>query len=89
VASYETHRMLQGLFKTPGLIERLQSEPAMVFEEYRVPPNERQALLEKSPEAYARVGIHPILQIHLVLVSDPTFARRLSANEFIGRLQGS
>jgi hypothetical protein len=66
-ASYKTHKLIQDLGGTPGLLDRFMHDRERVFEEYAIPENERAALREASPPALSAIGLHPILHIHYFL----------------------
>lgn len=66
-ASYKTHKLIQDLGNTPGLVDRFLGDRDRVFEEYAIPENERAALREASPPALGAIGLHPILHIHYFL----------------------
>jgi 2'-aminobiphenyl-2,3-diol 1,2-dioxygenase small subunit len=88
MASYATSRLLQSLCRRPELAARLRTEPDTVFAEFGVPENERAALRAPSPEALGAVGVHPILQIHLMLALDPGFGARVNIGSYLDRLKG-
>jgi 2'-aminobiphenyl-2,3-diol 1,2-dioxygenase, small subunit len=86
MAPYRVHRLIQGLFKVPGLLERLGTDASAVFDEYGLAESERQALADGSPEALGRLGVHPILQMHYMLARDPAMAAQITIRAYADQL---
>jgi 2'-aminobiphenyl-2,3-diol 1,2-dioxygenase small subunit len=86
MAPYRVHRLIQGLFKVPGLLERLGTDQRAVFDEYGLAENERKALADGSPEALAGLGVHPILQMHYMLARDPAMAGQITIRAYADQL---
>jgi 2'-aminobiphenyl-2,3-diol 1,2-dioxygenase, small subunit len=82
VARYVVHRLIQNLFKEPGLLERLANEPDAVYDAYGLDAAERLAVTEASPPALAAIGVHPILQMHLMLARNPQMAEMISVKSY-------
>jgi hypothetical protein len=73
MASYATHKMLQSLCRSPELAQRMAAEPAKVCAEFGVAPDEAKAIASFDPAQLAGIGVHPILQIHLMMAVSPDF----------------
>ncbi len=82
VARYEVHRLIQNLTKVPGLLDRLSSEPEIVFNEYGLTDQEKQVLIEASPPALASIQIHPILQMLYLIARNPGMAAQVSVRDY-------
>lgn len=86
MASYKTERLAQQFFKDPEIARRFKADQEAVFDEYGVPEHEREALREGTPQALARIQLHPILCIHFLMGTDPNVQRMLSG-ELLNRLE--
>jgi 2'-aminobiphenyl-2,3-diol 1,2-dioxygenase small subunit len=82
MARYVVHRLIQDLFKEPGLLERLASTPDQVYDAYGLDAAERAAVEDASPPALASIGVHPILQMHLMLARNPQMADMISVKAY-------
>lgn len=82
MARYVVHQLIQNLLKEPGLLDRLKSEPNSVYDAYGLTNAERDALSAASPAALASIGVHPILQMHLMLASNPQMAEMISVKAY-------
>lgn len=82
MARYAVHQLIQNLFKEPGLIDRLANAPDTVYDGYGLTVAEREALSEASPAALASIGVHPILQMHLMLARNPQMAEMISVKSY-------
>lgn len=82
MARYAVNRMVQDLFRQPGMLERFRERRAEVYEEYGLDAAERAALDEGSPQALAAAGVHPILQMHYLLASNPDVARLITVQAY-------
>jgi hypothetical protein len=82
VARYVVHQLIQNLFKEPGLLDRLNSTPEAVYDAYGLTAAEREAFTEASPTALASIGVHPILQMHLMLARNPQMAEMISVRSY-------
>jgi 2'-aminobiphenyl-2,3-diol 1,2-dioxygenase, small subunit len=82
MARYVVHRLIQNLFKEPGLLERLTTAPDSVYDAYGLDEAERTAVSDASPPALAAIGVHPILQMHLMLARNPHMAEMISAKAY-------
>ncbi len=86
--SNNVNRLVQRLCREPALVERLKREPQAVWGEAGLSDAEGQALAEGSPEALARVGLHPILQVHWMLAMSPQMAELINMQAYTQRLKG-
>jgi 2'-aminobiphenyl-2,3-diol 1,2-dioxygenase small subunit len=84
---HRAHLLIQSLFSTPRLLERLQLEREAVFEEFELSTEEKNALRDGGASAMGEVGIHPILQMHYMLASNPGMAAHLDISDFIRKLK--
>ncbi|MBT9462104.1 MAG: subunit of meta cleavage enzyme [Rugosibacter sp.] len=82
MARYEVHQLIQNLAKVPGLLDRLTSESQVVFDEYGLTEQERQALSEASPPALASIQVHPILQMLYLIARNPNMAAQVSVRDY-------
>jgi hypothetical protein len=82
VARYVVHQLIQNLFKEPGLLDRMKSAPDSVYDAYDLTRAEREAFSLASPSALASIGVHPILQMHLMLASNPQMAEMISVKPY-------
>lgn len=82
MARYAVNRLVQELFRQPGLLERFRTERAKVYDEYGITPEERRGLDEGSPPALAEAGVHPILQMHYLLACNPDVAKLITVNAY-------
>jgi hypothetical protein len=81
-ARYAVHRLIQSLFKEPGLLDRLANAPDAVYDTYGLDAAERAALSNADPAALAALGVHPILQMHLMLARNPQIADMISIKAY-------
>ncbi|MDR3468580.1 MAG: hypothetical protein P4M07_21835 [Xanthobacteraceae bacterium] len=82
MARYVVNQLIQNLFREPGLLDRLKSDPASVYDAYGLTAAEREAFSDAGHLALASVGVHPILQMHLMLVSNPQMAEMISVKSY-------
>jgi hypothetical protein len=82
MARYVVHQLIQNLFKEPGLLDRLKSTPDAVYDDYGLTAAERDAFSAASPLALASLDVHPILQMHLMLVRNPQMAEMISVKAY-------
>jgi len=82
MARYAVNRLVQELFRRPGLLERFRDERQQVYDEYGLDAAERSALDEGTPPALAAAGVHPILQMHYLLASNPDVAKLITVNAY-------
>jgi hypothetical protein len=87
MASYRAERLAQQLYVNPQLAQRFKTDREGLFEEYGIPEFERAGLREGTPEALARIQLHPILCIHFLMGTNPDAPRRFSG-ELLDRLNG-
>jgi 2'-aminobiphenyl-2,3-diol 1,2-dioxygenase, small subunit len=83
MARYQVHKMIQDLSHRPGLMERFQADRQGVLAEYGLTEAEKAALTEASPPALASIGVHPVLQMHYLLFSNPDMASHLSMRGYL------
>lgn len=83
---YQVHKMIQDLSHQPGLMERFHADRRGVLAEYGMTEVEQAALDEASPPALASIGVHPILQMHYLLFSNPDMASHVSMRDYLAEL---
>jgi 2'-aminobiphenyl-2,3-diol 1,2-dioxygenase small subunit len=79
---YAVNRLVQELFRQPGLLERFRGNRQEVYDAYGLTPEERAGLDEGSPPALAAIGVHPILQMHYLLACNPDVAKLITVNAY-------
>jgi 2'-aminobiphenyl-2,3-diol 1,2-dioxygenase small subunit len=79
---YAVNRLVQELFRQPGLLERFRTERTRVYDEYGLTSEERKNLDEGSPPALTEAGVHPILQMHFLLACNPDVARLITVKAY-------
>lgn len=82
MARYAVNRLVQELFRQPGLLERFRERRDEVYEEYGLNTVERTALSEGTPPALSEAGVHPILQMHYLLACNPDVAKLITVNAY-------
>ena len=82
--TYAVNRLVQELFRQPGLLERFRSRRSEVYDEYGLDPAQRAGLDDGTPAALTAVGVHPILQMHFLLASNPDVARLITVDAYRG-----
>jgi 2'-aminobiphenyl-2,3-diol 1,2-dioxygenase small subunit len=82
MARYAVNRLVQELFRQPGLLERFQKNRSEVYDAYGLNEMERKGLDEGSPPALAEAGVHPILQMHFLLACNPDVAKLITVNAY-------
>ena len=82
--NYTVNRLVQELFRQPGLLERFRSRRSEVYDEYGLDPVQRAGLDDGTPPALTAVGVHPILQMHFLLASNPDVARLITVDAYRG-----
>lgn len=82
MARYAVNRLVQELFRQPGLLERFRERRAEVYDAYGITAEERTALDEGSPPSLTAAGVHPILQMHYLLACDPEVAKLITVNAY-------
>lgn len=86
MARYVVHQLIQNLFREPGLLDRLRTDPEPVFRAYGLTEEEGAALRACSPPAMGAIGIHPILQMHCLLALNPEIADAISIKAYGSQL---
>jgi len=69
-------------------MERFRENRQAVLAEYGLTEAETAALLEASPPALASIGVHPVLQMHYLLFSNPEMAEHVTVRDYLPRLAG-
>jgi len=87
MARYAVNKLVQELFREPGLLERFRGNRTEVYDAYGLDPSERAALDEGTPPALASVGVHPILQMHYLLACNPDVAKLITVNAYRDELR--
>lgn len=87
MASYRAERLAQQLYVNPELAHRYKTDREALFAEYGIPEDEREGLREGTPQALARIRLHPILCIHFLMGTNPDAPRRFNG-ELLDRLNG-
>jgi 2'-aminobiphenyl-2,3-diol 1,2-dioxygenase small subunit len=87
MASYAVHRLIQNLCRRGDLVGRLKTEPDAVFTDFGIGEAERAALRNPNPETLGAIGVHPILQVHLMLALDPGFGAKVNLGPYAERLK--
>lgn len=82
MARYAVNKLVQELFREPGLLERFRDHRAKVYDAYGLDAAERAALDEGTPPALASAGVHPILQMHYLLACNPDIAKLITVNAY-------
>lgn len=82
MSTYAVNRLLQELFRVPGLLDRFRSQRSAVYDDYGLDAAARAGLDEGSPAALAAIGAHPILQMHYLLASQPEVAALISVDAY-------
>ena len=86
MASYKTERLVQQLYVNSELARRFKTDREALFDEFGVPEHEREGLREGTPQALARIQLHPILCIHFLMGTNPDASRRFNG-ELLDRLK--
>ena len=82
MSTYDVNRLVQELFRRPGLLERFRERRSEVYDEYRLDAAQRAGLDDGSPPALTAAGVHPILQMHYLLASNPDVASLITVNAY-------
>lgn len=85
--SSNANRLVQRLCRDPALVARLRSEPESVFRDHGLSSDEARALAAGDPAALAAIGLHPILQVHLMMAMNPQMADLINMSAFTRRLE--
>jgi len=85
MSRYQVHKMIQDLTHQPGLMERFQADRRGVLLDYGLTEAETAALTEATPPALASIGVHPVLQMHYLLFSNPDMASHVSMRDYLGQ----
>jgi hypothetical protein len=87
MASYAVHKLLQSLCRSPDLVARLNVEPGKLCGEFQLSKAETEAVLSRDPAALARVGVHPILQIHFMMATSAEFRQQMDTSSLLPKLR--
>jgi 2'-aminobiphenyl-2,3-diol 1,2-dioxygenase, small subunit len=82
MSTYAVNRLVQELFRQPGLLQRFRERRGEVYDEYQLDAAQRAGLDEGSPPALTAAGVHPILQMHYLLASNPDVARLITVDAY-------
>lgn len=86
-AAYRVHKLLQELVD-PKNAEQMLSDPESLFDRYGLAPEERQALLDGTPESMGELGVHPLLQMMLLFVRSPEMGQEGALSGVMAELRG-
>jgi 2'-aminobiphenyl-2,3-diol 1,2-dioxygenase small subunit len=89
MARYCVNKLVQELFRQPGLLERFQRNRAEVYDAYGLNAAERAGLDEGTPPALTSAGVHPILQMHFLLACNPEVAKLITVNAYQDQIGGA
>jgi Aromatic-ring-opening dioxygenase LigAB, LigA subunit len=84
---HAVHRLIHALGRDPAVQQRFGADPAAVFREFGLTPEEAAALQEGSIGALARIGVHPILRMHWLMMSQPGLASQMSVAEYLPKFE--
>jgi 2'-aminobiphenyl-2,3-diol 1,2-dioxygenase small subunit len=82
MAIYAVNRLVQELFREPGLLERFRANRGEVYDAYGLTAEERKGLDEGSQPALTAAGVHPILQMHYLLACNPDVAKLITVTAY-------
>jgi hypothetical protein len=80
---HAVHRLIQALGCDAAVQQRFGADRSAVFAEFGVTSEEAAALQEGSIAALARIGVHPILRMHWLMMSQPDLASHMSVAEYL------
>ena len=70
-ASYPVNQLMQELFTNPGNVELFRADREALYERYGLSSAQRAALDEGGFGALTAVGLHPVLQMHHFMLTNP------------------
>ncbi len=79
---YAVNRLVQDLFRQPGLLQRFREKRAEVYDAYGITAEERTGLDQGSPPSLTAAGVHPILQMHYLLACNPEVAKLITVDAY-------
>ena len=85
MSHYRVNRLLQELFSVPGNLVAFRTDRAAVYAHYGLDAAEQAALDSGDPAALTGLGVHPMLQMHLVLAADPKAGEYITARAYLDR----
>lgn len=80
---YAVNRLVQELFSNPDNLAQFKTDRSGLYDKYGLSAAQRAALDEGSPEALSGAGLHPILQMHWAMASNPMVASWVSIRSFL------
>jgi len=84
---HAVHRLIQSLGRDAHLQQRFGADPAAVFAEFGLSDQEVGALKDGSIPALAGIGVHPILRMHWMMMTQPQVAAGMSVTEYLPRIE--
>lgn len=86
---HPVQRMIQALGRDPAVQQRFGADAAAVFAEFGLTPDEVSALKDGSIPALASIGVHPILRMHWLMISQPGVAAGMSVQEYLPKFNAA
>jgi 2'-aminobiphenyl-2,3-diol 1,2-dioxygenase, small subunit len=80
---HAVHRLIQALGHDAAVQQRFGSDRAGLFAEFGITPEDAAALQEGSIAALASIGVHPILRMHWLMMSQPGLVEQMSVAEYL------
>jgi 2'-aminobiphenyl-2,3-diol 1,2-dioxygenase small subunit len=80
---YAVNRLVQELFANPDNLAQFKADRNALYDKYGLSAAQRAALEDGSPEALAGADMHPILQMHWAMASNPIVASWVSIRSFL------
>lgn len=85
---HAVNRLIQALGRDSAVQQRFGADAGTVFAEFGLTAEEIAALKEATIPALARIGVHPMLRMHWLLMSNPEAAAHMSVTEYLPALSG-
>jgi 2'-aminobiphenyl-2,3-diol 1,2-dioxygenase, small subunit len=85
-AASPVNALLARLFQEPELLQRLRTDPDIVFASAGLTPMECAALRDGSFGALDRIGVHPTLRMHYQMAIKPEIAEHVTVRDFLPAL---
>lgn len=86
---HAVHRLIQSLGRDLAVQQRFGADPGAVFAEFGLNDAEVAALKDGSVPALAKIGVHPILRMHWLMMSNPEAAAHMSVTEYLPKFTGA
>jgi len=86
MARYSVHQLIQDLTHKPEVIAAFTANPGPVFADYDLTDEETALLLEATPQALAALGVHPILQMHYLILRNPGMGALVTIKGYLPQL---